>query len=129
MSSIFIQDIIVGTKLTWDWKVRDQIDTIEKLGTKLKYGVNDRDQIYSLPKKILDKFQSRIHVTHLNSNDFFSWFKFKCLLSTYILILSSFYVHKLYLYGITVKMFLSATLTTYILLLNYTCLWLIPRKA
>ena len=71
MSSIFIQDIIVGTKLTWDWKVRDQIDTIEKLGTKLKYGVNDRDQIYSLPKKILDKFQSRIHVTHLNSNDFF----------------------------------------------------------
>ena len=39
MSSIFIQDIIVGTKLTWDWKVRDQIDTIEKLGIKLKYGV------------------------------------------------------------------------------------------
>ena len=49
MSLIFIQDIKVGTKLTWDWKVRDQIDTIEMLRTKLKYGIKDKDQIYSLP--------------------------------------------------------------------------------
>ena len=51
MSSIFIQDITVETNLTWDWKVRDQIDTIEKLETKLKYGVKDIDQICSLPKR------------------------------------------------------------------------------
>ena len=48
MSSIFIQDITVKTKLTQNWKVRDQIDTIERLETKLKYGVKDRDQICSL---------------------------------------------------------------------------------
>ena len=28
------------------------IDTIKKLWTKLKYGINDRDQIHSLPKNI-----------------------------------------------------------------------------
>ena len=37
MSAIFIQDIMVGTKLIRHWKVRNQIDTIEKLETKLKY--------------------------------------------------------------------------------------------
>ena len=31
------------------WKVKDQIDTIERLEAKLKYGVKDRDQICSLP--------------------------------------------------------------------------------
>ena len=36
------------TKLIWHWKVRDQINTIEKLGTKLKYGIKDRVQICSL---------------------------------------------------------------------------------
>ena len=51
MSLIFIQDIIVGTKLTRDWKVKDQIDTIETFWTKLKYGVKDRDQMCSLLKK------------------------------------------------------------------------------
>ena len=30
----------------------DQIDTIEILGTKLKYGVNDRDQCCNLPNII-----------------------------------------------------------------------------
>ena len=55
MSSIFIQDITIGTKLTWHWKVRDQIDTIERLKTKLKYIVKNKNQIYSLPK-ILQKF-------------------------------------------------------------------------
>ena len=33
----------------------DQIDTIERLGTELKYGVKDRDQICSLPSFFLDK--------------------------------------------------------------------------
>ena len=36
------------TKLTSIEKVRDQIDTIEKLWTKLKYGVKDRDQLCNL---------------------------------------------------------------------------------
>ena len=30
----------------------DQIDTIKRLETKLKYGVKDREQICSLPKVI-----------------------------------------------------------------------------
>ena len=33
----------------------DQIDTIERLGTELKYGVKDRNQICSLPSFFLDK--------------------------------------------------------------------------
>ena len=45
MSLIFIQNITVGTKLIQDWKVMDQIDTIKRLETKLKYSVNDRYQI------------------------------------------------------------------------------------
>ena len=49
MSSIFIQDITVKTKLTQNWKVRDQIDTIERLETKLKYGVKNRDQLAIYP--------------------------------------------------------------------------------
>ena len=36
-------------KLTQHGKVRNQIDTIKRLGIKLKYDVNDRDQIYNLP--------------------------------------------------------------------------------
>ena len=31
----------------------DQIDTIEKLLTKLKYNINNKDQIHNLPKNIL----------------------------------------------------------------------------
>ena len=34
MLAIFIQDIIAETKLTRHWNVRDQIDTIKKLGTE-----------------------------------------------------------------------------------------------
>ena len=49
MSVISIQKITVKTKLTQHKKVRDQINTIERLETKLKYGVKDRDQIFSLP--------------------------------------------------------------------------------
>ena len=37
--------------MTGHWKVRDQIYTIEKLGTKLKYGLKDMNQICSLPKE------------------------------------------------------------------------------
>ena len=49
MSTIFIQEITVGTKLTQYQKVRDQIDTTERIETKLKYSVKDKDQICSLP--------------------------------------------------------------------------------
>ena len=42
--------IMTGIKLTWHWKVRDQIDTIERLGAKLTYGVKERDQLCNLPK-------------------------------------------------------------------------------
>ena len=31
----------------------DEIDIVERLEIKLKYDVNDRDQIYSLPNKKL----------------------------------------------------------------------------
>ena len=34
MLAIFIQDITAETKLTRHWNVRDQIDTIKKLGTE-----------------------------------------------------------------------------------------------
>ena len=37
-SSIFIQKIMARAKLTHYWKVKDQIDTIVRLGIKLKYG-------------------------------------------------------------------------------------------
>ena len=44
------------TKLTRHWKVRDQIDIVERLQTKLKYGINDKDQICNLLLK-LTKFK------------------------------------------------------------------------
>ena len=47
--AIFIQEVMAVTKLIWHRKVRDQIDTIERLETKLKYIVNDKDQIHNLP--------------------------------------------------------------------------------
>ena len=53
--SIFIQDITMGTKLTRHWNIRDQIDTIKRLRTKLKYVVKSRDQICSLPLFLLYK--------------------------------------------------------------------------
>ena len=40
---------MIVIKLTRHLKVRDQINTIEKLMTKLKYSVNARDQICNLP--------------------------------------------------------------------------------
>ena len=39
---------MIWTKLTSIEKVRNQIDTIEKLWTKLKYGIKVMDQICSL---------------------------------------------------------------------------------
>ena len=30
-------------KLTWHWKIRNQINTIERLETKVKYDIKDRD--------------------------------------------------------------------------------------
>ena len=48
-SVIFIQEITVRTKLIWYQKDNDQIDAIEMLWIKLKYGVKDRNQIRSLP--------------------------------------------------------------------------------
>ena len=38
-----IQKIMAGTKLTRIEKIRNQIDTIEKLKMELKYGVKDMD--------------------------------------------------------------------------------------
>ena len=64
-SEICIQKIMVETKLTWYWKVRDQIHTIERLWTKLKYGVKDRDHIRKLPIFIM---------LGLNIFFFFFWF-------------------------------------------------------
>ena len=49
MLAIFIQEIMEGTKLTQHWEVRDQIDTIERLGTKLKYSVKDRTKFVIYP--------------------------------------------------------------------------------
>ena len=43
-----IQEIMVGTKLTWYWMIRDQINTIKRLGTKLKYNVKNKNQIFNL---------------------------------------------------------------------------------
>ena len=37
--SIFIQKLSVRTKLTRYWNIKDQIDTIKRLGTKLKCDV------------------------------------------------------------------------------------------
>ena len=48
-SDFSIQEIITETKLTRHWKVRNQINTIKMLGTKLKYDIQDGDQICSLP--------------------------------------------------------------------------------
>jgi len=39
--------------LTWFWKLRDQINIIERLEIKLKYGVYDRDQIHNFPLFLL----------------------------------------------------------------------------
>jgi len=40
---IYIQKITIETKLIQYQKVRDHIDTIERLETKLKYGIKDRN--------------------------------------------------------------------------------------
>ena len=53
--SISIQEITAWTKLTQHWKFRDQINTIERFMTKLKYIVKDKNQIPSLPKYIRKK--------------------------------------------------------------------------
>ena len=49
LSTFFIHHLTGMTILTQYQKVRDQIDTFEKLRTKLKYDVNVRDQICNLP--------------------------------------------------------------------------------
>ena len=56
------------TKLTQHRKVRDQINTIERLETKLKYGVKDRDQICSLP---LNK--STTSILYIRKFPFLNW--------------------------------------------------------
>ena len=37
-----------GDQLTQYWKIKDQIDTIKNLNTKLTYCVKDRDQICNI---------------------------------------------------------------------------------
>ena len=46
--AFFIQHLMVGIKLARHWKFWDQINTIEMLGTKLKYDVKDRNQCCNL---------------------------------------------------------------------------------
>ena len=53
MSDFSIQEITAETKLTQHLKVMDQINTIERLKTKLKYNVKNRDQICNLPFNLL----------------------------------------------------------------------------
>ena len=48
MPAIFIYDVTTRAKLTRYWKVNGQIDIIERLWTKLKYGIKVMDQICSL---------------------------------------------------------------------------------
>ena len=40
---------MTGTKMTRHWKVRDQIDIIERLITKLTYDVKNRNHLLSMP--------------------------------------------------------------------------------
>ena len=55
---------IQGKQQRLNWhnteKVRDQIDIIEKLWTKLKYGVKNMDHLCNLPFKLLI-YKSQIH--------------------------------------------------------------------
>lgn len=53
MSAFSIHHLIVMTILTQYQKVRDQIDTFERLRTKLTYDVKVEDQICSLPQYFL----------------------------------------------------------------------------
>ena len=46
--------ITKGIKLIQHWKIMDQIDTIERIGTKLTYSVKDKVQLYSLPLYFLN---------------------------------------------------------------------------
>ena len=50
-SIISIHYLTVGTILTQYQKLRDQIDTIERLGIKLKYDIKDKNQLCNLPLK------------------------------------------------------------------------------
>ena len=53
MSTIFIQNITIKTKLTRHLNGMDQIVTIKRLETKLKYSVKDKNQIFSLPQFLI----------------------------------------------------------------------------
>ena len=37
--------ITIETKLTWYWKISDQINTIERLNAKLKYVIKDKNPV------------------------------------------------------------------------------------
>ena len=61
--SVFsINHFTVETILTQYQKVRDQINTIEMLMTKLKYGVKDKDQFYNLPFLIFMLIRNLTHI-------------------------------------------------------------------
>lgn len=49
MSTFFVQHLTTETILTQYQNVMDQIDTFERLKTKLIYNIKFKDQIYSLP--------------------------------------------------------------------------------
>ena len=48
-STFFIHHLMIYTILTQYLNVMDQINTFERVGTKLTYSVKVRDQILSLP--------------------------------------------------------------------------------
>ena len=49
MSAFFINYLMVRIILTQYQKVKDQIDTIKRFETKIKYGVKNNNQLYNLP--------------------------------------------------------------------------------
>ena len=48
-SAFFINYLMVRIILTQYQKVKDQIDTIKRFETKIKYGVKNNNQLYNLP--------------------------------------------------------------------------------
>ena len=49
MSAFFINYLMVRIILTQYQKLKDQIDTIKRFETKIKYGVKNNNQLYNLP--------------------------------------------------------------------------------
>ena len=48
MSAFFVYHLMAETILTQDQNVRDQTNTTERLGIKLRFDIKDRDQFCNL---------------------------------------------------------------------------------